>query len=74
MGALSMPMIDVRDMLCAQALARVARVVQKSAIGHRTEVRYSTADVRHDLMVWAADRGHGVDEPAPQVVRIRRCG
>ena len=53
--------VDVRDMLCAQALAVVARAVEH-AQGRPVEIAYSTDDVKHDLTVWARERGFAIDE------------
>ena len=54
--------VDVRDMLCAQALAVVAQAMGPLPAGARVAVRYSTEDVRRDLVVWAAGRHYGVRE------------
>ena len=53
--------IDVRDMLCAQALAVVAQAIDRLPTGGILAVRYNTADVRQDLAVWAQERGHQLD-------------
>jgi hypothetical protein len=55
--------VDVRDMLCAQALAVVAQAVER-AHGRPVDVTYNTDDVKQDLLVWARERGLAVDEAA----------
>ncbi|MBI3320758.1 MAG: sulfurtransferase TusA family protein [Candidatus Omnitrophica bacterium] len=65
--------VDVRDMVCAQALAVVARVVARLKPGEAAEVSYTTDDVKRDLLVWCADRGYGVQERTGAVFRIEPC-
>jgi TusA-related sulfurtransferase len=69
--------VDVRDMLCAQALAVADRAMRRLASGQLLEVRYNTHDVAHDLRVWAGDRGHAVLEEFEQAgeacLRIRHA-
>ena len=48
--------VDVRDMLCAQALAVVARAVEDAPAEASIEVLYDTDDVKRDLMIWAQER------------------
>ena len=55
MGA---PTVDVRDMLCAQALAVVGHAAESLKAGEALDVVYNTEDVRRDLLVWAKDRGY----------------
>ena len=65
MGALRSTTIDVRDMFCAQALARVAQAVDRLQAGEPLEVLYNAADVKHDLLVWAQEQAcmiHEADE------------
>ena len=52
--------VDVRDMLCAQALAVVAKAMAPLPAGTWAAARYTTEDVRRDLIAWAASRGYGV--------------
>jgi len=52
-----MTTIDVREMTCAQALARVARAQGRLAAGQPLAVRYNADDVKRDLLAWARDRG-----------------
>ena len=55
--------VDVRDMLCAQALAVVAKAVER-AQGRPVEIAYSTDDVKRDLTVWARERSFAIEETA----------
>lgn len=50
--------VDVRDMLCAQALAQVGTAAQRAAQGAAITVVYNSADVARDLLVWIRDRGY----------------
>ena len=63
--------IDVRDMLCAQALAVVAQSIGQLRAGEVASVHYNTDDVKHDLLVWAHDRGHQIDVAAPGILQIQ---
>ncbi|MBI4343707.1 MAG: hypothetical protein HY601_02710, partial [Candidatus Omnitrophica bacterium] len=45
--------VDVRDMLCAQALAVVSAAAARLADGASLDVRYNQDDVKQDLLVWA---------------------
>jgi TusA-related sulfurtransferase len=65
--------VDVRDMLCAQALAVVAQAVGKLAHGQSLLARYSASDVKHDLLVWARDQGHRVHEPGAATLLIEKA-
>ena len=64
--------VNVRDMLCAQALAVVARAVDRLADGEALDVLYSTEDVKRDLLVWARDRGHQIGDSGSLRLRIER--
>jgi TusA-related sulfurtransferase len=65
---------DVRDMLCAQALAVVAAALDRLPSGGVVAVAYGAPDVRQDLIAWAAQRGHAVQEPAPgRLLIVRRA-
>lgn len=64
--------VDVRDMLCAQALAQVARAAAQLPDGGALEIRYNAADVRRDLLAWAADRGHALAEAGDGRLRLTR--
>ena len=73
-GARQPVTVDVRDMLCAQALAVVARAVAALEIGQAAGVRYNAEDVRQDLVSWACELGHPVQALAgePSVLRMTR--
>ena len=64
--------VDVRDMLCAQALAKVAQALARRAPGETLDVRYNTPDVKQDLAVWAAGGGHPAAEHGADILRITR--
>ncbi len=64
-------MVDVRDMLCAQALAIVAQDVGRLQAGETAAVRYNTDDVKRDLLAWASDRGYHVDTAIAGTLHIR---
>lgn len=64
--------VDVREMLCAQALALVARALARVPRGAVLLVRYNAEDVKRDLAVWGAERGHTVEEAESGVLRIHR--
>ncbi len=64
--------IDVRDMLCAQALAVVGGALKPLAPGEPLEVRYSAADVRKDLVRWAADQGHAAIDAGSGRLRLMK--
>jgi TusA-related sulfurtransferase len=52
--------VDVRDMLCAQALAQVDGAMRRLASEATLPVIANAADVLRDLAVWAQERGHVV--------------
>ena len=62
--------VDVRDMLCAQALAVVARAVTQAPPGCAVDVVVNTPDVRRDVMAWAAERGAAVQELDASTLRV----
>ncbi len=72
MGEPSWLPIDVRDMLCAQALAVVARAVTRLKVGESRDILFDADDVRRDLLVWAGERGYGIQEPTPGLMRLQR--
>jgi len=63
--------VDVRDMLCAQALAVVAQRLGSLQAGQAAVVHYNTDDVKHDLLTWARDRGYRVDVATPGTLQIQ---
>ena len=54
--------VDVRDMVCAQALAVVAKALARLPGGATATLLYDADDVRRDLLVWAAGRGYAAAE------------
>jgi len=52
--------LDVRDMLCAQALAQVDAALHRLAPGSALVVTANAGDVVRDLAAWGHDRGHTV--------------
>ena len=65
--------IDVRDMLCAQALAIVARAVKCIRIGGTLQILYNTEDVKRDLLTWAADQHHRITEAGQATLQLTRA-
>ena len=63
--------VDVRDMLCAQALAQVSQALGRLDVGTWLTVASNAEDVRRDLVVWAREQGHKV-WARPPMLRIRR--
>lgn len=72
MAAPRATIVDVRDMLCAQALARVAKALEHLAPGEALDVRYNADDVRHDLLIWAQGFSHPVSVTGPATLRIEK--
>ena len=64
--------IDVRDMLCAQALALVAQAMERVAAGHALEIVYNAEDVKRDLLIWAHERGYGISHLNEMTLRLMR--
>ena len=64
--------VDVRDMLCAQALALVAKTMGRLAPGEALEVRYNAEDVRRDLVIWARERGYPVTPGDATTMQMQR--
>ena len=64
--------VDVRAMLCAQALAVVAKSLERVPVGTTVRVLYDAADVKADLLVWAAQRGYPVGAEDPSALWIER--
>ena len=67
---------DVRDMLCAQALAHVDRAVRHLAPGQTLDIVGNGPDVQADLLAWATGLGHEVaeirEEPDDWHLQLRR--
>ena len=64
--------INVCEMTCAQALAVVAKAADKLAPGEALDVRFSTEDVRSDLITWALNKGLGVQDAAKELLRLSK--
>jgi len=58
--------VDVRDMLCAQALAQAAQAMQPLTGGAILELICNAEDVRRDLVAWAQQVRH-------QVLSVQVC-
>ncbi len=72
MSGLPTATIDVRDMLCAQALAVVAQAVERLAPGGVLHATYNTDDVQRDLAIWVRERGHRLLEMDATTLRLQR--
>ena len=64
--------VDVRDMLCAQALAVVAKALGRLTDDRPVDVLFTTEDVQRDVLVWAKEGGHRASVRAPGVLRLRK--
>ena len=64
--------LDVREMLCAQALALVAQAATRLKLGDALEIWYNTPDVKHDLLAWATDQGYSVQAQGHSSLRLTR--
>ena len=65
-------MVDVREMLCAQALAVVAQAAARLPSGQALDILYDAQDVKQDLLMWAKERSFQVDELAADRLRLSR--
>lgn len=66
--------VDVREMLCAQALAIVSAAMDRVPPGAALAIRYSAEDVKQDLRIWADARGLGWRDGAPGFAHVVRGG
>ena len=68
--------LDVRDMLCAQALAQAGQAMRHVESGGTLEILCNAAEVKNDLVAWAAHTGHRVisldDDGEDQRLRIEK--
>lgn len=64
--------VDVRDMLCAQALVLVAKAIARVTMDESIQVRLNSKDVRQDLQVWASDKGYLIREISFEELIIKR--
>ena len=69
MGA---PTVDVRDMLCAQALAVVGHATESLKVGETLDILYNAEDVQRDLLVWAKDRGYDARPASERLLKLWR--
>ena len=65
--------IDVRDMLCAQALAIVAQAVKRVRVGDTLQIVYDAEDVKRDLLAWAADQHQRITEAGQATLQLTRA-
>ena len=72
LGIMAALLVDVSDMLCAQALAVVAQALTRVKPGEALTVRYTTQDVKQDLLIWSERLGHRVSESDAAILRIER--
>ena len=63
--------VDVRDMLCAQALAVANSTLRRLTPGQALEVLCNAADVKGDLLAWAQQCGHAAVESGEDAQAIR---
>ena len=64
--------VDVRDMLCAQALARVAQAMARCERGRAARILYNADDVQRDLLVWAGERRYTAQPDGEGALRLSR--
>jgi len=62
--------VDVRDMICSQALAVVAKAALRLSSGDRLIALINTEDVRRDLEAWASRLGHHVEPMERNAIHI----
>lgn len=62
--------LDVRDMLCAQALAQAAGAMARVPRGAALRVLYNAEDVRRDLIAWARDRHYAAQPDGDGALRL----
>ncbi len=71
-GGIINQLVDVRDMLCTQALAMAAQAMERLNAGEALQILYNAADVKHDLLIWASDRGYEAQEEGTEQLWIVR--
>ena len=52
--------LDVKDLLCAQALMVVMKGIKEVESGGTLEITFNSDDVQRDLVTWATELGHDV--------------
>ena len=65
--------LDLRDMVCAQALAQVARAVEALPRGASLRVVYNAEDVRRDLVAWARERQYAALPDGEHALRLSKA-
>ena len=71
MTAPTRPVIDVRDMLCAQAIMVTTKAATPLAPGTVFDVVCNAADVQQDLLLWAKEVAFAVLDVAEHEDAIR---
>jgi TusA-related sulfurtransferase len=64
------PVVDVRDMLCAQALAEIAQAAARLSSGQTLMITYNAEDVKQDAARWAHHQGYRLEEEGPASLRL----
>jgi len=64
--------VDVRDMLCAQALAVIAQALARLTTEQQLDVLLNTEDVKRDVLVWVKEGGHRARELSPGALRLEK--
>ncbi len=64
--------VDVREMLCAQALAHVAQAVERLSVGASCKILSNAEDVQRDIITWMQAKGHRIKARAPEYVLVER--
>lgn len=52
--------LDVKGLLCAQALMVVMKGIKEIDAGGTLDVTFNSDDVKRDLVTWATELGHAV--------------
>ena len=65
--------VDVRDMLCAQAIALAGQAAKQAPAGAVLDVVCNTDDVKTDLLIWAREMAYPVlgSSVEPEGARVR---
>lgn len=64
--------VDVRDMVCAQALAVLGKALAGRPAGGTATVFYNAEDVRRDVLAWASDRGYAAEDTPGRLQLTKR--
>lgn len=71
-NALPDVVIEVQDMLCAQALAVVAQAASRLQLNQGLLIYYNSKDVGEDLLAWAHTRGYLTDSSNAHIMFLTR--